>query len=204
MDKIESTLIKAASELLESVQNPDLTREALCRILSLQTFRDLGSESAFIGEIAQNGTLAVTHAFGIQAREIESWRDIPLTSQTPISVSISENKPVWLDLAQNKYELVAGIISSRLNISSSFVTSLPTFTPRPSTHEALSTREANIFQMLGRNKTNAQMANDLDLNDSIVRQDTIHIYRKLGINSRAEARSFYKEHFEKQKDLKSQ
>ena len=54
MDKIESTLIKAASELLESVQNPDLTREALCRILSLQTFRDLGSESAFIGEIAQN------------------------------------------------------------------------------------------------------------------------------------------------------
>ena len=102
MDKIESTLIKAASELLESVQNPDLTREALCRILSLQTFRDLGSESAFIGEIAQNGMLAVTHAFGIQAREIESWRDIPLTSQTPISVSISENKPVWLDLAQNK------------------------------------------------------------------------------------------------------
>jgi DNA-binding NarL/FixJ family response regulator len=99
---------------------------------------------------------------------------------------------------------VAGIISSSLNTSSSFVTSLPTFTPRTSTHEALSTREANIFQMLGRNKTNAQIANDLDLNDSIVRQDTIHIYRKLGINSHAEARSFYKEHFENQKDLKTQ
>ena len=254
MDKIESKLIKAASELLECVQNPDLTREELCRILSLQTFRDLGSESAFIGEITQKGTLAVTHAFGIQAREIESWKEIPLTSETPISVSISENKPVWLDLAQDKYELfpamkkfrghginatlilipvrkfgiplgaiglfsryeveetffldiffelVAGIISSSLNASSSFVTSLPTLKPRTSIHEILSTREENILEMLGRSKTNAQIANDLGLDDSVVRQDTIHIYRKLGINSRSEAKAFYKKNLAKQKELKT-
>ena len=101
------------------------------------------------------------------------------------------------------FKLVAGIISSSLNASSSFVTSLPTLKPRTSIHEILSTREENILEMLGRSKTNAQIANDLGLDDSVVRQDTIHIYRKLGINSRSEAKAFYKKNLAKQKELKT-
>ncbi len=49
---------------------------------------------------------------------------------------------------------------------------------------ALSHRQDVILEALKRGKTNKEIAEDLDFSESLIRQETVQIYRKLGISGR--------------------
>lgn len=58
-------------------------------------------------------------------------------------------------------------------------------------HEAspdeLTERQLKILELMAFGKTNAQIAQDLILSESSIRQETVKIYRAIGVGSRAEA-----------------
>lgn len=53
--------------------------------------------------------------------------------------------------------------------------------------EALTARQLNILQRMAEGKTNAEIAAELILSESSIRQETVRIYRALGVSSRQEA-----------------
>ena len=55
--------------------------------------------------------------------------------------------------------------------------------------ESLSEREERIVELIREGMTNFQIANQLGYSESLIRQETVSIYRKLGVNGRKELRS---------------
>jgi DNA-binding CsgD family transcriptional regulator len=51
---------------------------------------------------------------------------------------------------------------------------------------ALTQRQWTILGALRRGETNAKIANDIDVSESLVRQETVRIYRNLGVSGRKE------------------
>ena len=52
--------------------------------------------------------------------------------------------------------------------------------------KALTSRQARILEMISDGKTNATIATHLGYSESLIRQETIIIYRKLGVDGRRE------------------
>lgn len=57
----------------------------------------------------------------------------------------------------------------------------------PSLDHKLTVRQEDILKKISLGKTNAQIARDIGFSESTVRQETIDIYRKLGVNDRKNA-----------------
>lgn len=57
----------------------------------------------------------------------------------------------------------------------------------PNPHQELSDRESKVLELMGKTLTNHEIAAELDFSESTIRQDTMSIYRKMGVNGRAEA-----------------
>lgn len=55
--------------------------------------------------------------------------------------------------------------------------------------ESLSSREKRIVELIREGKTNPEIATELGYSESLIRQETVSIYRKLGVNGRKELRS---------------
>ena len=53
--------------------------------------------------------------------------------------------------------------------------------------DSLTPRQLNILQRMAEGKTNAEIAAELILSESSIRQETVRIYRALGVSSRQEA-----------------
>lgn len=53
--------------------------------------------------------------------------------------------------------------------------------------DALTDRQVNILKFMGQGLTNAQIANELMLSESSIRQETVKIYRAMGVKSRHQA-----------------
>jgi DNA-binding NarL/FixJ family response regulator len=53
--------------------------------------------------------------------------------------------------------------------------------------ESLSERQLTVLRLMAEGKTNSQIAQDLILSESTIRQETVRIYRALGVSARAEA-----------------
>ncbi len=53
--------------------------------------------------------------------------------------------------------------------------------------QALTERQLKILELMSFGKTNAEIAQELILSESSIRQETVKIYRALGVGSRAEA-----------------
>jgi len=53
--------------------------------------------------------------------------------------------------------------------------------------EALTERQLKILELIAAGKTNAEIASELILSESSIRQETVKIYRSLGVGSRSEA-----------------
>ncbi len=52
--------------------------------------------------------------------------------------------------------------------------------------KSLTPRQENILKMVNEGKTNALIASQLGYSESLIRQETIIIYRKLGVEGRRE------------------
>ena len=53
--------------------------------------------------------------------------------------------------------------------------------------QALTDRQLKILELMSRGKTNAEIAQELILSESSIRQETVRIYRALGVGTRSEA-----------------
>jgi len=57
----------------------------------------------------------------------------------------------------------------------------------------LTDRQKNILEMMAQGLTNAVMASRLGFSESLIRQETVKIYRNLNVNNRHEASAIYQE-----------
>ena len=64
-------------------------------------------------------------------------------------------------------------------------TSKPTSTAKDSTE--LTVRQLAVLKMMAQGQTNAQIADQMILSESTIRQETVKIYRKLAVSDRAQA-----------------
>ena len=55
--------------------------------------------------------------------------------------------------------------------------------------EELSERESRILELIREGKTNPEIANEMGYSESLIRQETVSIYRKLGVSGRKEIKS---------------
>jgi DNA-binding NarL/FixJ family response regulator len=91
-------------------------------------------------------------------------------SQEALSV-VSKVTGIWLD-------------SLGVNSGSMGNGSQSTSAPSP---ESLTERQLNVLRLMAEGKTNNQIAQDLILSESTIRQETVKIYRALGVHARSEA-----------------
>lgn len=103
---------------------------------------------------------------------------------TPIGAVVGireKNESVVLDPAiQQTLSRMGALWMEALGLSSEKVTA--TFEP-----ESLTPRQLDILQQMANGKTNAQIASEMILSESSIRQETVRIYRALGVSSRQEA-----------------
>jgi DNA-binding NarL/FixJ family response regulator len=60
-------------------------------------------------------------------------------------------------------------------------------TPKPSLHVALSAREEEVLELLARGQSNQQIARELSISTSTVKNHVHHIINKLGVSDRVQA-----------------
>lgn len=103
---------------------------------------------------------------------------------TPIGVVVGireKNESVVLDPAiQQTLSRMGALWMEALGLGSEKVTA--TFEP-----ESLTPRQLEILQQMANGKTNAQIASEMILSESSIRQETVKIYKALGVSSRQEA-----------------
>ena len=81
---------------------------------------------------------------------------------------------------------VAGIWLESLNLGISLVGG-DTRTAKSPSPESLTDRQLMVLRLMAEGKTNAQIAQELILSESTIRQETVKIYRSLGVSARSEA-----------------
>jgi DNA-binding NarL/FixJ family response regulator len=81
---------------------------------------------------------------------------------------------------------ITGIWLDSLGLTSAFPrgdsVAAPTASP-----ESLTERQLTVLRLMAEGKTNAQIAQELILSESTIRQETVKIYRALGVHARSEA-----------------
>lgn len=102
------------------------------------------------------------------------------------SINISETAVQYL-------ELIGRIVALALAAPVNFTNEIPITERAASKYDALTERESKVLAGIAAYLTNAQIAERLGFSESTVRQDTIQIYRKMGVDSRDEARKIYLE-----------
>ena len=81
---------------------------------------------------------------------------------------------------------VIGIWLESLNLGLSAVGGESRNSKNPSP-ESLTDRQLIVLRLMAEGKTNAQIAQELILSESTIRQETVRIYRALGVSARADA-----------------
>jgi len=76
--------------------NPGLSRGDLCKFLAFETFAELKPSTILVAEIKQDGTIALLESFGLSAKVITDWNDIPLTIHLPLTESVKSNQVILL------------------------------------------------------------------------------------------------------------
>lgn len=107
---------------------------------------------------------------GILCLTLKAGEKWDLLSSAALSV-VSKITGIWLDSLS---------LSTR---GTSAITGHSQF----SSPESLTERQLTVLRLMAEGKTNAQIAQDLILSESTIRQETVKIYRALGVHARSEA-----------------
>jgi DNA-binding CsgD family transcriptional regulator len=211
IDELSSLLASASSatDLCRKLVHSDLTNESTtgASIFSIDQqahFHLVGSygkglpvsgvsvwdEHPF-GTAARSGKLHSTTAQAIDGSDVEAYC-IPLTKGSdPIGIlcltlsvgaQMNEISPEALSVVSK----VTGIWLDSLGVNSGSMGSGAQNTSAPSP-ESLTERQLNVLRLMAEGKTNSQIAQDLILSESTIRQETVKIYRALGVHARSEA-----------------
>ena len=135
---------------------------------------------------AQNRKL-VTHYknFSPQDQNFVKWRSsvvIPIGTHHGYSLLFSE------DITQiEDYVLGLRTFEAILNLYEASLAEPQTITqPKEKLGEKLTERQVTIFEQIKLSKTNMQIALALGYSESLIRQETMTIYKKLGVSGRKE------------------
>lgn len=108
------------------------------------------------------------------------------------AIGLFFNKSINIsDTASQYLELIGRIVALKLGEAVPFATEPEVTVKTVSQYDALTSREEKILAYIGEYLTNAQISEKLGFSESTIRQDTIQIYRKLGVNGREDARNYY-------------
>jgi DNA-binding CsgD family transcriptional regulator len=143
------------------------------------------------GTAARSGKLHSTKAQAIDGSDVEAYC-IPLTKGSePIGIlcltlavgaKMNEVSPEALSVASK----VTGIWLDSLGVNTGPSTNGSPQASAPSP-ESLTERQLTVLRLMAEGKTNSQIAQDLILSESTIRQETVKIYRALGVHARSEA-----------------
>ena len=211
IDELSSLLASASSatDLCRKLVHSDLTNESTtgASIFSIDQqahFHLVGSygkglpvsgvsvwdEHPF-GTAARSGKLHNTTVQAIDGSDVEAYC-IPLTKGSdPIGIlcltlsvgaKMSEISPEALSVVSK----VTGIWLDSLGVNSSSITNGSQTSGAPSP-ESLTERQLTVLRLMAEGNTNSQIAQELILSESTIRQETVKIYRALGVHARSEA-----------------
>jgi DNA-binding CsgD family transcriptional regulator len=143
------------------------------------------------GTAARSGKLHNTTVQAIDGSDVEAYC-IPLTKGSdPIGIlcltlsvgaKMSEISPEALSVVSK----VTGIWLDSLGVNSSSITNGSQTSGAPSP-ESLTERQLTVLRLMAEGNTNSQIAQELILSESTIRQETVKIYRALGVHARSEA-----------------
>jgi DNA-binding CsgD family transcriptional regulator len=143
------------------------------------------------GTAARSGKLHSTTAQAIDGSDVEAYC-IPLTKGSePIGIlcltlAAGATMNVISPEALSVVSKVTGIWLDSLGVNSSSMTGGSQTSSAPSP-ESLTERQLTVLRLMAEGNTNSQIAQELILSESTIRQETVKIYRALGVHARSEA-----------------
>lgn len=211
IDELSSLLSSASSatDLCRKLVHSDLTNESTigASIFSIDQqahFHLVGSygkglpvsgvsvwdEHPF-GTAARSGKLHNANAQAIDGSDVEAYC-IPLTKGSdPIGIlcltlSAGAKMNVISPEALSVVSKITGIWLDSLGVQSTSIGYGTQSNSAPSP-ESLTDRQLTVLRLMAEGKTNGQIAQELILSESTIRQETVKIYRALGVHARSEA-----------------
>lgn len=130
-------------------------------------------KSSLIAPIVFRGALILYFDEKIRQSEEDDFFLLAVGSMLALHISRLSEASIYLDSHGGKKNSV---------VDESLESSHPGSSPRGG--RALTHRQDVIVESLKRGKTNKEIAEDLDFSESLIRQETVQIYRKLGITGR--------------------
>ena len=143
------------------------------------------------GTAARSGKLNSTTAQAIDGSDVEAYC-IPLTKGSdPIGIlcltlSAGAKMNVISPEALSVVSKITGIWLDSLGVNAGSNTYGSPNNSAPSP-ESLTERQLTVLRLMAEGKTNSQIAQELILSESTIRQETVKIYRALGVHARSEA-----------------
>lgn len=143
------------------------------------------------GSAARSGKLHNTTAQAIDGSDVEAYC-IPLTKGSdPIGIlcltlSAGAKMNVISPEALSVMSKITGIWLDSLGVNASLNVNGTQSNTSPSP-ESLTERQLTVLRLMAEGKTNGQIAQELILSESTIRQETVKIYRALGVHARSEA-----------------
>jgi DNA-binding CsgD family transcriptional regulator len=122
------------------------------------------------------------------------WASVLALPMLPFGVAFAvfSSVPTWDQELELYLRLVGSVVALHL-IRQKSSKEIPEFSRRK-THKPsgvdLSNRQKVILEMLSKGATNSEIALEIGYSESLVRQETIEIYRSLGVSGRKELISF--------------
>ena len=211
IDELSSLLASASSatDLCRKLVHSDLTNEATtgASIFSIDQqahFHLVGSygkglpvsgvsvwdEHPF-GSAARTGKLHNTTAQSIDGSDVEAYC-LPLTKGSEpvgilcLTLVAGSKMNVISPEALSVVSKITGIWLDSLGVNASSNANGTQSNSSPSP-ESLTDRQLTVLRLMAEGKTNSQIAQELILSESTIRQETVKIYRALGVHARSEA-----------------
>jgi DNA-binding CsgD family transcriptional regulator len=144
-----------------------------------------------LGNAARQGSLCAASTGAIDGSPAEVYCLPLMKASEPIGVLSFTAMPgskltTASDEALSAASKVAGIWLESLGLRSSSSVGLLSKQTSDSP-ESLTERQVTVLRLMTEGKTNAQIAQELILSESTIRQETVKVYRALGVHSRVEA-----------------
>jgi len=89
-------LLNPVGKLAKFLMDPGVSISDVTKFLVLDTFAEFKPSAAHIHVVTEDGHLLAEGQFGLSKETVNSWQNIPLTSDTPLADAVKTNKVIKL------------------------------------------------------------------------------------------------------------
>jgi len=83
-------------KLARYLVSPSLSVSDVCKFLVLETFSRMKTSAVYTAEITEDGCLAPIGSFGLPTKVVQTWGNIPLTIEAPLTEAVKTDRIVLL------------------------------------------------------------------------------------------------------------